>query len=174
MASRIVSFVSCTLYFILLVNLTIIGFASLLVGCIGAGLFKSTSITYDHYKNTTCFIVDMEYDTCENSCYYVMWSVEYYISNSTSSQYTFSAITQIHDTSKKILEKVAIYKDLTNHTCYYDKRHLVHVQWDKPSSPTPYLIMMIVGFICTGIYLIFIGIFYYCRFHEINNIVFSK
>jgi hypothetical protein len=88
-----------------------------------------------------------------------MWSVEYYISG----QYTFSTITHTYDTFDEISEKAAIYKDRSNQTCYYDKKKFVRIQWNKPSSPKPYLIMVVVGFSFTGIYLIIIGFVYYYR-----------
>jgi len=164
MASRILTFVSCTLYLFILVNFTIIGFASFIVGSIGVGLYVPTFMTYKSYENTTCFIVDIECDTCQDSCYYIMWSVEYYI----SSQYTFSTITQTYDTSDEITEIISVYQIRSNHTCYYDKTKVVRVQWKEPSSPKPYLIMMAVGYSLTGIYLILIGIFYY-RSYKMNN-----
>ena len=159
MASRILTFVSCTLYFFLLFTFTIIGFASFIIGSIGVGFFIPTSRIYNTYKTTTCLIVDVDYDTCTDSCYYVMWSVEYYI----SSQYTFSTIQKTFDTFNEITEIISIYEDQSNHTCYYDQNQNVRVQWNQPASPQPYLIMIIVGFSLTGIYLILIGFFYYYR-----------
>jgi hypothetical protein len=163
MSSRILTFVSCTLYFFLLLNFTIIGFASFILGSVGIGLFIPTLLNYESYQNNTCFIVDLEYDRCQDSCYYVIWSVEYYILNSPSSQYTFSTISQTFSTLNEAEKTVSVYSDRSNHTCYYDIKQIVRVQWNQPSSPEPYLIMMIVGFILTGIYLIFIGIFYFYR-----------
>jgi len=161
MASRILTFVSCTLYLFLLINFTIIGFASFIIGSVGVGLFVPKFITYQAYENSTCFIVDIEHDTCQDSCYYIMWSVEYYITNITSSQYTFSTITQTYDTADVITDIISVYKVRSNHTCYYDKTQVLRVQWNEPSFPTPYLIMMTVGYSLTGIYLILIAIFYY-------------
>lgn len=173
MASRILTFVSCTLYFFLLLNITIIGFASLIVGSVGVGLFIPTLVTYDSYQNNTCLIVDIEYDTCGDSCYYIMWSVEYYRLNQTSSQYTFSTITQTYNTLDEILQKFLIYKFRSNHTCYYDKTKIVRVQWDEPSSPKPYLIMMVMGFSLTGVYLILITIFYRYRSQKMTKSISS-
>ena len=166
MASRILTFFSCTCYLVLLVSLIIIGFASFIVGSIGVGLFIPFSITSNHYKNTTCFIVDVNSDRCDQSCFDVLWSVEYFIRQGRSSQYLFSTIMKKFDTSTEQTKKVALYTDRTNHTCYYDTREVLRVQWDPPTSPRPFLIMMIVGFSITAVYLISIAIFYRCRLNK--------
>lgn len=173
MASRILTFVSCTLYFFLLLNFTIIGFASLIVGSVGVGLFIPTLITYDSYKMSTCLIVDIEFDSCGNSCYYIMWSVEYYLLNQTSNQYIFSTLTETYDTIDDVSKKISSYKIRSNHTCYYDKRQIVQIQWNEPSSPQPYLIMMMVGFSLAVFYLILITIFYCYRTHQVMKSISS-
>ncbi|CAF0810602.1 unnamed protein product [Rotaria sordida] len=161
MASRILSFVSCTLYFFFLINFTIIGLTSFIIGVVGIGRFIPTHITYTTHKNTTCFIVDVDYDICQDSCYCVMWSIEYHISK--SHKYTFSTIIHIYETLDEALKKITIYNIRTNHTCYYDKTQHVNIRWEKPSSSKPYLIMMIVGFSLTGIYIIIIAVVSFYR-----------
>ncbi|CAF2518110.1 unnamed protein product [Rotaria sp. Silwood2] len=164
MASRIVTFVSCTLYLFFLVIITIIGLASFIIGIIGVSRFISTHVAWTAHKHVTCLIVDVDYDSCQDSCYYVMWSVVYHVSK--FNKYTFSTITQTYDTLDVALKKIAIYNVRTNHTCYYHKKQIVNVKWEKPSSPKPYLIMMIVGFSLTGIYIIIIAIVFIYRYRR--------
>lgn len=165
MASRILTCVSCTLYLFLLISFTIIGFASLIVGAIGVGLYIPTSQTYNNYNNNTCFIVDVKYDACIDSCYYITWSVEYHATR----RYSFSTITQTYETLNEVSEQIAIYSDKSNHTCYYDLTQITRVQWTRPPSPTPYLIMLIIGFSLTGIYLILIAFFHCYRLYNSNK-----
>ena len=166
MASRILTFFSCTCYLFLLSTITIIGFASFIVGSIGAGLFIPFTITSDNYRNTTCLIVDVDYDRCEDACFDVLWSVKYRIRNPTFGQQVFSTIIEKFDTLAEQSNNVALYTDRSNHTCYYDKREFVRVQWEEPTSPRPFFIMMIVGFSLTGVYVICIGIFYCYRLNK--------
>jgi len=172
MASRIVTCVSCTLYLCFLVTLTIIGLTSVTIGFIGLGLYVPTFINSKAYISNICSIIDHEYDTCRQQnddsqipCFSIMWSVEYTISNSTYATYKFSTITELYDTSREALDALKIYKDRTNHTCYYHNIQNTNVQWDEPKSPKPYFIMMVVGFSLTGIYFIVIGFvaLYRCR-----------
>ena len=157
MASRILTFVSCTLYFSFLVIFTMIGLTSVIIGFVGLGLYIPTLINSNAYEKNTCFIIDHEYDTCHRqndlSCYSIMWSVEYTASDS----FIFSTITKIYETPKEALDILKDYKDKGNYTCYHHETQVTDVQWEEPSSPVPYLIMMIVGFSLTGIYLIVIG-----------------
>ncbi|CAF0793162.1 unnamed protein product [Rotaria sp. Silwood1] len=164
MASRILTLVSCTLYIFLLVTFTIIGVASLIVGVVGVGRYIPTKAAHRTHKNVTCLIVDVDYDSCQHSCYYVMWSVEYRVAK--SNKYTFSTIIKKYGTLGEALAKMVNYNVRTNHTCYYNKKKIVHVQWEKPSSSKPYLIMMIVGFTLTGIYIIIITIVSVYRFRR--------
>lgn len=160
MASRILTFVSCTLYFTLLVILTAIGLTSIIIGFVGLGLYIPTFINYHAYSSNSCLVIDHEYDTChlrDDICYSVMWSVEYGVSNRTYYRYIFSTITQFYDTPQEALDKLKLYTDKQNYTCYYHKTDVLDVKWDRPSSPRPYLIMMIIGFTLTGTYFIVIG-----------------
>lgn len=166
MASRIIACIACTLYFCLLISITIIGFGSMIVGAVGIGLYIPTSTTYDSYKNNTCAIIDVDYDSCIDSCYYVMWSVKYRVSYGKTRQYTFSTITKTYNTLNEVKKETDIYADNTNHTCYYDQSEVARVQWTRPSSPKPYLIMLIVGFSLTGIYLILIAIIFSYRIYN--------
>ena len=170
MASRVVTFVSCTLYVTLLIGSTVIGLAPFVIGTIGLGLYIPTSIIYNSYKNNTCFILDLQYDSCnsvhhffQDTCYSIMWSVEYYIVNSTSNRYVFSTIKQAYPTLEEVFETILRYKERSRHICYYDKTRTADVQWNEPSSPRSYLIMIIIGFSLTGIYLIIVGSFYLYR-----------
>jgi hypothetical protein len=170
MASRILTCVSCTLYFSFLVTLTAIGLISIVVGFIGLGLYIPTFINSKAYTSDTCSILDHDYDPCQQqndtsdtSCYSVVWSVEYTILVSTSERHKFSTITQNYDTSVEALDNLRIYKVQTNHTCYYLNAHTTDVQWDEPKSPRPYLIMMTVGFGLAAIYFIVIGCVAVCR-----------
>lgn len=163
MASRILTFFSCTCYLFILISITIIGLTSFITGSIGAGLFITFSINAKNYKNTTCFIVDVDYDRCDDTCFDVLWSVKYRLRNSRSGQYIFSTIIEKFDTLNEQSKNVAFYNERSNHTCYYDKTEVVRVQWEAPTSPQPFFIMMIVGFCVTGIYAICIVIFYLCR-----------
>jgi len=159
MASRILTVVSCTLYFSFLVILTAIGVTSIIIGFVGLGLYIPTLINYNAYSSNICYVVDHEYDTCHltnDICYTVMWSVEYPITNQTSEGYIFSSITETYNTPLVALDRLQTYIDGDNYTCYYQKINVLDVKWDKPSSPKPYLIMMIVGFTLTGIYFIVI------------------
>jgi hypothetical protein len=177
MASRVVTFISCTLYVTLLIGSALIALAPFVVGTIGVGLYIPTSIIYDLYKNNTCFILDLQYDSCnsvnkffQDTCYSIMWSVEYYILNSTSSLYVFTTITKTYPTLEQVLGKIIRYKERSHHICYYDKTHIANVQWNEPSSPTSYLIMIIIGFSLTGMYLIIFGSFYLYRSkRKMNN-----
>lgn len=160
MASRILTCVSCTLYLTFLIILTAIGLTSIIVGFVGLGLYIPTLINYNSYSSNSCFVLDHEYDTCHlrnDICYSVMWSVEYTISNRTSQSYMFSTITQIYYSATEALDKLKTYKNNQNYTCYYHKKDSLDVQWNKPSSPRPYLIMMIIGFTLSGLYFIVIG-----------------
>jgi hypothetical protein len=85
-----------------------------------------------------------------------MWSVEYRITNQTFERYIFSTITETYNTPVVALNKLQIYEDGDNYTCYYNTINVLNVKWDKPTSPKPYLIMMIIGFTLTGIYFIVI------------------
>jgi hypothetical protein len=159
MASRILTIVSCTLYFVFLVILTAIGVTSIIIAFVGLGLYIPTLINYNTYSSNICYVIDHEYDTCHltNSiCYTVMWSVEYRITNQTFERYIFSTITETYNTPVVALNKLQIYEDGDNYTCYYNTINVLNVKWDKPTSPKPYLIMMIIGFTLTGIYFIVI------------------
>jgi len=161
MASRILTCVSCTLYFFCLITLTTIGLTSIIVGFVGLGLYIPTLINYNTYITNVCSVIDREYTICEqqnNICYSVMWSVEYLVLNQTSESYIFSTITETYNTAVKALKDFRTYKENNSYTCYYPKDYVSDVQWNEPSSPTPYLIMMIVGFTLTGLYFIAIGI----------------
>lgn len=162
MASRILTFVSCTVYVFLLLTFTIIGFASFIIGSIGTGLYIPTERTFNTFHNNTCQIVDIDYGPCQDSCYFIMWSVEFYV----SSQYVFSTIREKFETDSEMMDKVENYNLLMNRTCFYDETLHVRVQWNQPASSRPYFIMIIVGFSLTGIYLILIGFFYYKRSYE--------
>ena len=160
MASRILTCVSCILYF----SFPVIGLIAIVIGFIGLGLYIPIYINSTRYKINTCLIHNHEYDTCyqgkslfQDSCYSIKWSVEYIISNSTSDRFIFSTITQIYRTSIEALDQLKIYKDKNAYTCYYHNIRTADVQWDRPISARPYLIMTIVGFSLTGIYLVVIG-----------------
>jgi hypothetical protein len=170
MASRILTCVSCTLYFSFFVTITAIGLTAIVIGLIGLGIYVPTLINYNSYSKSTCYIIDHDYDTCRRqndiSCYSVMWSVEYIVSNYSSERCIFSTITHTYKTSEEALEEVRIYKDNYNYTCYYHNIYMTDVKWDAPSSPTPYLIMMTVGFALTGIYSVIIGVIALYRYRN--------
>ncbi|UJR30752.1 hypothetical protein I4U23_018272 [Adineta vaga] len=172
MASRIGIFLSRTAYFTTVLILTVIGLTSIVIGFIGLGLYIPTSKNYQLYSKTICSILDHEYDNCEHgiyisptTCFSIMWSVEYIISNSASDRYVYSTITQIYEKSIEALDKLASYQDNTNHTCYYHQINVTNVQWEEPPLATPYLIMLIVGFSFASVYIFVIGIIiiYRCR-----------
>lgn len=145
MASRLLSFVSCTLYFSIIISFTIIGFVSLIVGAVGLARFIPTYVTYNTYMKNLCFVIDSDYDIGTDSYYTATWSVQYYASNGTSDQSIYSTITQRYDSIDKTLEKIDYYCIGTRYTCYYDSHNLNQVQWDEPASPQPYFIMMVIG-----------------------------
>jgi len=161
MASRILTFVSCTLYLSFLIIITVVGFTSIIIGFVGLGLYISSSLNFNSYNSTLCFVIDHDYDTChqqnEDLCFLIMWSVEYTVPNSdVSDRYIFSTITKTYDTPQKALNDLDSYKDNGTYTSYYHRTHFEDVKWEQPSSPTPYLIMMIVGFALTLIYFVVI------------------
>jgi hypothetical protein len=64
MASRVLTCVSCTLYFSFLVAFTAVGLTAIIIGFVGLGLYIPTSIIYNSLQTNTCLIIDHEYDTC--------------------------------------------------------------------------------------------------------------
>jgi hypothetical protein len=169
MFSRISTVVSCILHFYFLVTITVIGLASIIIGFVGLGMYVPTLINYNSYNKNICYIMDHEYDICTRkndvSCYSLMWYVEYTVTNQTSDRYMFSTITKFYETPVQALKDLRIYEDKNNYTCYYHQILLRNVQWDQPSSPRPYLIMMIIGFTLAGISFTVIGLItiYRCR-----------
>ena len=169
MTSRILTFVSCTIYFTVLCALSIIGLAAIVVGIIGLGLYIPTLNHYNEFKENTCLIITHQYDICSQgndlTCYSVQWSVEYSIMNELSDRYIFSTIKKTYKTPDEALSQLDSYQDQNNYTCYYDKINTVDVKWEEPTSPTPFLIMTIVGFVITGMNSIILGsvAIYRCR-----------
>lgn len=159
MTSRILTFVSCTIYFAVLCTLFIIALTAIVVGIIGVGLYIPTVNHYNEYNENTCAVMAHQYDVCSQrndlTCYSVQWSVEYVIE--TPDRYIFSTIKKTYKTPEAALNQLEYYQDKNNYTCYYDKIDTLDVKWDKPTSPTPFLIMTIVGFVITGINSIIIG-----------------
>ena len=64
MASRILTFVSCTLYLSFLIIITVVGFTSIIIGFVGLGLYISSSLNFNSYNSTLCFVIDYDYDIC--------------------------------------------------------------------------------------------------------------
>jgi len=161
MASRILTFVSCTLYFCILCTLTVIGLTSIIIAFIGVGLYIPTLINYNAYSSNNCFVLSHIYDTCQQqsggTCYSDTWSVQYIVSNRTSQRYQFATITLSFGKATDALNKLKSYLDNNTYPCYYNNKDLMTVKWDAPTSPRPYLIMIIVGFGLSGIYFIVIG-----------------
>lgn len=169
MTSRILTFVSCTIYFVVLCTLSIIGLTAIVIGIVGLGLYIPTVNYYNEYNENICTVLSHHYDICSQqkdlTCYSVEWSVEYNILNETLDQYVFSTIKKTYKTPDDALNQLDYYQDKNNYTCYYDKINVLDVKWDRPTSPTPFLIMVIVGFVITGINSIIIGsvAIYRCR-----------
>jgi hypothetical protein len=166
MASRILTCVSCTLYVCILSILTVIGLTAIVIALIGVGLYIPTLINYNSYISNSCFIISHTYGTCQQqnsvTCFSDMWSVRYSISNRTSQHYLFATITLTFSKSTDALTKLKTYVDNNTYPCYYSSKDTTTVKWDSPTSPRPYLIMIIVGFSLSGIYFIvlaFIGIY---------------
>jgi len=169
MASRILTCFQCTLPCSIVSTLVVIGLTSAVIGFVGLGLYIPTYINYNAYSENICFILNYEYNECQqentdsqNTCYSIKWSVEYIISDPVSDRYIFSTITEAYDTSMKALERLKNHRDKTDQTCYYHTVIIGNVQWDKPTSYSPYFIMMIVGFSLTGVYFMVIGILTAC------------
>ena len=176
MASRIRTFFSHTAYFTTVLILTVIGSAAIVIGFIGLGLYIPTLKNYESYAQSICTVIDHEYDNCAHgiyisttTCFSVMWSVQYTVSNSASDSYVFSTITQIYQQSVDALNRLNEYQDNTNYTCYYQKINLTNVQWDEPPLATPFLIMLIVGFSFASVYFVVIGIILICRCRTRNK-----
>ncbi|CAF3316021.1 unnamed protein product [Rotaria socialis] len=167
MSSRIVTLVSVTLYFVLIISFTIIGFASLIVGAVGLANFIPTYKAFKTYRNNTCLIVDIDYDWCPDTGYCVMWSVEYYISNAAYTQLLFSTIVNKFESTAKAMQKIDTYDIITSQICYYDTTKLVNVQWEQPVSPTPYFFMMIIGLSLNVAYIISIAL---CSFFQSKQV----
>lgn len=170
--SQILTLVSCTLYCSVVTIVTIIGLTSIVIGFIGLGLYIPTYTNYYIYSETTCLIIDHEYNEChqgdaaaQNTCYSIMWIVEYMIIDSIPDCYVFSTITETYETSAEALGKLKNYQDKTSPTCYYNPSNTANVQWERPKSSRPFFIMMIVGFSLTGAFFIILGIIiaYRCR-----------
>ncbi len=166
MASRILTCVSCTLYVCIICTLTVIGLTAIVIAFIGIGLYIPTLINYNSYSSNNCFVISHTYGTCQQqsgaTCFSDMWSVRYIISNRTSQYYVFATITLTFSKSTDALAKLRSYVDNSTYPCYYNNRDKTTVKWDSPTSPRPYLIMIIVGFSLSGIYFIvlaFIGIY---------------
>lgn len=163
---------SCTFYHVFLVVSTVIAVIGAVIGCVGVGIYIPTNNQYQVYRSTLCSIVDHEYETCQDQmnanqqlCYMIVWSVEYYVSGQTSLDPMFATIKKKYSSASEALAKLNVYRDDTNHTCYYHYIRLTSVEWDLPTSPTPYLIMTIVGFSLVFVYIILMGVTIacYCR-----------
>lgn len=96
MTSRILTFVSCTIYFIVLCTLSIIGLTAIVIGIIGLGLYIPTLNHHKEYYENTCAVRAHQYDVCSQrndlTCYSVEWSVNYIISNQVPERYLFFTI----------------------------------------------------------------------------------
>ncbi|CAF1309047.1 unnamed protein product [Adineta steineri] len=170
MVSRFFSCVSSTVWFFTIAILTITGLTAIVIGLVGLGLYIPISMNYYEYTKSTCSIISHKYEDCQhgntislNTCFSVMWSVEYILQNSIPDRYIFSTITEIYTDSTVALEELRNYPVHTNHTCYYRTTNTANVQWLEPLSPIPYLVMLVVGFSLTGVYCIVISIIVLCR-----------
>lgn len=146
---------------------------SAVIGCVGVGIFIPTNSQFEVFRSTMCSIVDHEYETCDDQgasnsglCYIAIWSVEYKIQGQTRDEPMFATITKKYKTPSEALTKLNVFKDDTNHTCYYHITRLTYVQWDEPASPRPYLIMMIVGYSFVFLYLVLMIFVVICYFRN--------
>lgn len=155
MVCRVLTYVTCTSYFIILCIIFITGLTALVIGIIGLGLYIPTADYFNEYNENSCMILAHQYDLCNQqsatNCYSAQWSVEYDILNESPDRYVFSTIKKKYETPEDALRQLDSYLDKNNYTCYYDKINVLDVKWDKPPSPTPYLIMVITGFVIAGI-----------------------
>ena len=155
MPCRVLTDVTCTLYFMILCTLFIMGLIALVIGIVGLGLYIPTANYSNEYEENSCLILAHQYDLCNqlsaSNCYSAQWSVEYNILNQSPDRYVFSTIKKKYKTPEDALNQLDAYLDKKYYTCYHDKVNVLDVKWDKPPSPIPYLIMVIIGFVIAGI-----------------------
>ena len=147
-------------YHIYLVVSTTVGLVAFVVACVGVGIYIPTNSYYQSYIKTLCYILDHEYDICQQQtdtdrdyCYTDFWSVEFRVAGTLHQENIFSTITHKYNSPLEALQKLNNYVDNTNHSCYYHYVRFTDVQWNRPPSPSPYFIMIVAGFGLVAIYL---------------------